>query len=142
MKIVVVGLGYVGLSNAVLLAQHNDVIGVDISKKRVDLINQRKSPIRDSELSDFLANRSLNLTASNDLEVSVLGADYVIISTPTNYDEKSNFFDTSSVKLVIEQVLLFEPKACIVIKSTVPVGFVDEARAFFERKPSYFPQNF
>ena len=105
MKIVVVGLGYVGLSNAVLLAQHNDVIGVDISQKRVDLINQRKSTIRDSELSDFLANRSLNLTASNDLEVSVLGADYVIISTPTNYDEKTNFFDTSSVKLVIEQVL-------------------------------------
>ena len=142
MKIVVVGLGYVGLSNAVLLAQHNDVIGVDISKKRVDLINQRKSPIRDSELSDFLANRSLNLTASNDLEVSVLGADYVIISTPTNYDEKSNFFDTSSVKLVIEQVLLFEPKACIVIKSTVPVGFVDEARAFFGTQAIIFSPEF
>ena len=82
------------------------------------------------------------MTASNDLEVSVLGADYVIISTPTNYDEKSNFFDTSSVKLVIEQVLLFEPKACIVIKSTVPVGFVDEARAFFGTQAIIFSPEF
>ena len=125
MKIVVVGLGYVGLSNAVLLAQHNEVIGVDISKKRVAALNARRSPIIDDELSNFLAKKKLNLKASTDLKKSVAGADYVIVSTPTNYDENTNFFDTSSVESVISIVIKQEEKACIVIKSTVPVGFVD-----------------
>jgi len=127
-KIVVVGLGYVGLSNAVLLAQHNEVIGVDISKDRVDALNARRCPIIDAELSQYLAEKDLNLSASSDLQGALDGADYVIVSTPTNYDEKSNFFDTSSVETVISQIILTEPNACIVIKSTVPVGFVDEVR--------------
>ena len=128
MKIVVVGLGYVGLSNAVLLAQHNEVIGVDISQERVDMLNARKSPIIDAELSDYFSKRGLNLSASIDLKGSIIGADYVIVSTPTNYDEKTNFFDTSSVEAVIAQVLANEPDACIVVKSTIPVGFIDEVR--------------
>ena len=126
MKIVVVGLGYVGLSNAVLLAQHNEVIGVDISQERVDALNARKSPIIDAELSEYLAEKDLNISASADLNVSVKGADYVIVSTPTNYDERTNFFDTSSVEAVIAQVIECEPNACIVVKSTIPVGFTED----------------
>lgn len=128
MKIVVVGLGYVGLSNAVLLSQHNEVIGVDISQERVDALNARRSPISDYELSEYLADKDLNLTASTDLNASIEGADYVIVSTPTNYDEKTNFFDTSSVETVIAQVIEREPDACIVVKSTIPVGFIDDIR--------------
>ena len=126
MKIVVVGLGYVGLSNAVLLAQHNEVIGVDISRERVDALNARKSPILDAELSEYLAEKELNLSASTDLKASLNGADYVIVSTPTNYDEETNFFDTSSVEEVIAQVTESEPKACLVVKSTIPVGFIED----------------
>ena len=128
MKIVVVGLGYVGLSNAVLFAMHNEVIGVDISLERVEAVNARKSPIIDLELSEYLAEKELNLSASTDLKASLKGADYVIVSTPTNYDEKTNFFDTSSVETVIAQVTESEPNACIVVKSTVPVGFIDDVR--------------
>lgn len=127
-KIVVVGLGYVGLSNAVLLAQHNDVIGVDVSQVRVDALNARRSPIIDAELSEYLSDRVLNLSASTELASSLNGADYVIVSTPTNFDEKTNFFDTSSVEAVIAQVIESEPGACIVVKSTIPVGFIDEVR--------------
>jgi len=126
MKVVVVGLGYVGLSNAVLLAQHNEVIGVDISQERVDALNARKSPIIDAELSEYLAEKDLNLSASTDLEASIIGSDYVIVSTPTNYDEKTNFFDTSSVEVVIAEVIESEPTACIVVKSTIPVGFMED----------------
>ena len=128
MKIVVVGLGYVGLSNAVLLAQHNEVIGVDISQERVDALNARKSPIIDPELSHYLAEKDLSLSTSTDLKASITEADYVIVSTPTNYDEKTNFFDTSSVEAVIEHVIEIEPNACIVVKSTIPVGFIDYVR--------------
>lgn len=128
MKIVVVGLGYVGLSNAVLLAQHNEVIGVDISQERVDVLNARQSPIVDAELSGYLAEKDLNLSANTDLKGSVKGADYVIVSTPTNYDEQTNFFDTSSVEAVISQVIEGEPSACIVVKSTIPVGFINDVR--------------
>ena len=128
MKIVVVGLGYVGLSNAVLLAQKNEVIGVDISRERVDALNARKSPIDDAELCEYLIEKDLNLTASSDLLSSISGADYVIVSTPTNYDENTNFFDTSSVEAVISQVIESEPQACIVVKSTIPIGFVDDVR--------------
>ena len=127
-KIIVVGLGYVGLSNAILLAQHNQVIGVDISQERVDALNARKSPIIDSEISQYLVEKDLNLSARTDLKASLTGADYVIVSTPTNYDEKTNFFDTSSVESVILHVTECEPNACIVVKSTIPVGFIDAVR--------------
>lgn len=127
-KIVVVGLGYVGLSNAVLLAQHNEVIGIDISQDCVDALNARRSPIIDAELSQYLAEKDLSLSASTDLNGALDGADFVIVSTPTNYDEKTNFFDTSSVEAVISQVIEIKPKLNIVVKSTIPVGFIDEIR--------------
>ena len=142
MKIVVVGLGYVGLSNAVLLAQHNEVIGVDISPERVDALNARKSTIIDAELSEYLAERDLNLSASTDLKASVQGADYVIVSTPTNYDEKTNFFDTSSVEAVIAQVIESEPNACIVVKSTIPVGFMEDVRERLKTNAVIFSPEF
>jgi len=142
MKIVVVGLGYVGLSNAVLLAQHNEVIGVDISHERVDALNARRSPIMDAELSEYLAEKDLNLSASTDLNVSVRGADYVIVSTPTNYDEETNFFDTSSVEAVIAQVIESEPSACIVVKSTVPVGFIEDVRERLDTDQVLFSPEF
>ena len=127
-KIVVVGLGYVGISNAALLSQHNEVIGVDILKERVDALNEFQTTIVDTEISRYLVDSDLKLSASMDLDISVQGADYVIVSTPTNYDEKTNFFDTSSVEAVIAQVIESEPNACIVVKSTVPVGFTDDVR--------------
>ena len=142
MKIVVVGLGYVGLSNAVLLAQHNEVIGVDICQERVDALNARQSPIIDAELSEYLAEKDLSLSASTDLNVSVRGADYVIVSTPTNYDEKTNFFDTSSVEAVISRVIESEPNACIVIKSTIPVGFIEDVRKRLDTDKVIFSPEF
>ena len=142
MKIVVVGLGYVGLSNAILLAQHNEVIGVDISQERVDVLNARQSPIIDAELSEYLAEKDLNLSASTDLKASVHGADYVIVSTPTNYDEQTNFFDTSSVEAVIAQVIEDEPSACIVVKSTIPVGFIDDVRERLDTDAVIFSPEF
>lgn len=138
----VVGLGYVGLSNAVLLAQHNEVIGVDISQDRVDALNARRSPIIDAELSQYLAEKDLNLSASTDLKSSIGNADYVIVSTPTNYDEQTNFFDTSSVEGVIEHFIESEPNACIVVKSTIPVGFVDEVRERLETDAVIFSPEF
>ena len=128
MKIVVVGLGYVGLSNAVLLAQHNKVVGVDISEFKVRLVNDRKSPIKDAKLEEFLLSKKLNLSATSNLETATIDADFVIISTPTNYDEKSNFFDTSTVENVIRQVNSINCKAAIVVKSTVPVGFTEKIK--------------
>ena len=142
MKIVVVGLGYVGLSNAVLLAQHNEVIGVDISQGRVDMLNARKSPIIDAELSEYLAEKDLNLSASTNLKASLSGADYVIVSTPTNYDEKINFFDTSSVEAVIAKVIEGEPSACIVVKSTIPVGFIEDLRGRLDTDAVIFSPEF
>jgi UDPglucose 6-dehydrogenase len=142
MKIVVIGLGYVGLSNAVLLAQHNEVIGFDISIERVDLLNARKSPIVDDDLTAYLDTKDLNLSASSDLRVSLIGADYVIVATPTNYDEKTSCFDTSSVEAVIAQVIGIEPRACIVVKSTIPVGFVDDMRNRFETNAIIFSPEF
>ena len=142
MKIVVVGLGYVGMSNAVLLAQHNEVIGVDILPDRVSALNAGKSPIIDAELSRYLAEKKLNLSASTDLQDALVGADYVIVSTPTNYDEKTNFFDTSSVEAVIAQVTENEPNACIVIKSTIPVGYVEDLRERYETDAVLFSPEF
>ena len=128
MKIVVVGLGYVGLSNAVVLAQHNEVVGVDTSVERINLLNDRKSPIYDPDLSHYLSDKNLNFRASNDLRESAKGADYIIIATPTNYDVNTNYFDTSSVETIIAKINNYEPKACIVVKSTVPVGFIEDVR--------------
>ena len=142
MKIVVVGLGYVGLSNAVLLAQHNEVVGVDISQTRVDELNARQSPIVDLELSEYLLEKELNFFASTDLKSSVMGANYVIVSTPTNYDEKTNFFDTSSVEAVITKVIEYESDACIVVKSTIPVGYVDHLQECLETKAVIFSPEF
>lgn len=124
MKIAVAGTGYVGLSNAILLAQHNEVVAVDIIQEKVDMINNKKSPIADAEIEEYLATKELNLLATTDYELALKDAEYVIISTPTNYDEKKNFFDTSSVENAIEKVLEYNPNAVIVIKSTIPVGFV------------------
>lgn len=123
MKIAIAGTGYVGLSNAVILAQHHDVTAVDIDPHKVDLLNQRVSPIVDEELQDYLRTRELRLTATLDAAGAFADADYVVVATPTNYDEDANFFDTSSVESVVDVVLSVNPSAVIVIKSTVPVGF-------------------
>lgn len=123
MRIAVVGIGYVGLSNAVLLAQHNEVLAIDVSEERVDLVNSRRSPIVDREIEDYLANKELNLRAATDGKAFYAKADYIIIATPTNYDTETNYFNTSSVESVIEDALAAKTKACIVIKSTIPVGY-------------------
>lgn len=128
MKIAVFGLGYVGLSNAVLLAQHNMVVAVDVSAERVAMLNARKCPIIDVELEDFLETRPLDLVATLDPGVALSDADYVIVATPTNYDVNTNKFDTSSVEEVISTVKALRPQATTVIKSTIPVGFVDDVR--------------
>ena len=128
-KIAVIGLGYVGMSNAVLLAQHNQVVAVDLSTERVDLVNNRKPPIEDPELEDVLANKTLDLTATTDLSAAVQGAAFVIVATPTDYDPVENFFNTSSVDSVTSAVLEADPNAVVVIKSTIPVGYVTRLRA-------------
>ena len=128
MKIAVAGTGYVGLSIATLLAQHNEVMAVDIIEEKVNLINQKKSPIQDDYIEDYLANKPLNLTATLDAEAAYTGADFVVIAAPTNYDSKKNFFDTSAVESVIELVLKYNPDAIMVIKSTIPVGYTVSVR--------------
>lgn len=128
MKIAVAGTGYVGLSLAVLLSQHNEVWAVDIVQEKVDLINSKKSPIVDNEISEFFSSKKLNLTATTDAEKAYAGADFVIVSTPTNYDPVKNYFDTSSVEAVVELVKKINPNTTIVIKSTVPVGYTKSLR--------------
>ena len=128
MKIAVFGLGYVGLSNAVLLAQHNEVVAVDITAARVEMLNARCSPIVDEELERFLTSVPLGLSATLDPAVALDGADYVIVATPTNYDVTTNKFDTSSVEVVIATAIALNRTATIVVKSTIPVGFVDDVR--------------
>ncbi|MDQ5983572.1 MAG: UDP-glucose 6-dehydrogenase [Eubacteriales bacterium SKADARSKE-1] len=127
-KIAVAGMGYVGISNAVLLAQNNDVYAVDIVKDKVDMINNKKSPIADKEIEEYLFNKDLKLTATTDAELAYKDADYVIIATPTDYDTERNYFNTASVDAVIKSVMKVNPKAIIVIKSTVPVGFTESVR--------------
>ncbi len=142
MKIAVAGIGYVGMANAVLLAQHNEVVAVDISEERAALVNARKSPIEDAELEDFLANRELNLTATTDGAAAYSGADFVIVATPTNYDPRSNYFDTSSVEAVVRDVIAVNKDATIVIKSTVPVGYVSGLRADLDTDQVIFSPEF
>ncbi len=128
MKIAVAGTGYVGLSIATLLSQHHEVVAVDIMAEKVELINQRKSPIQDEYIEKYLAEKELNLIATLDAEQAYKNADFVVIAAPTNYDSKKNFFDTSSVEDVIKQVIQYNPEAIMVIKSTVPVGFTKTIR--------------
>lgn len=132
MNIVVVGTGYVGLSNAVLLAQHNHVTACDIIEEKVNLINNRKSPIVDKELEEYLANEKLDLTATTNAVAAYMDADYIIIATPTNYDEDKNYFDTSSVESVIKAVKDSGTKGVMVVKSTIPVGFIADMKKKYD----------
>src|SRR6056297_1860173 len=128
MKITIAGTGYVGLSNAILLAQHNEVIALDIIKEKVDMINNKKSPIADPEIEEYLATKDLNLTATTDNFEAFKDAEYVIISTPTNYDPEKNYFNTRTVEAVIANVLSINPDAVMIIKSTVPVGYTESIK--------------
>ncbi|WP_347091298.1 nucleotide sugar dehydrogenase [Sphingomonas parapaucimobilis] len=142
MKIAVFGLGYVGMSNAVLLAQHNHVVAVDISAERVAMVNARTSPIIDAELQDFLTGRTLDLTATTDAPHALAGADYVIVATPTNYDVDTDSFNTSSVEAVIALAKTHAPQATVVVKSTIPVGFIDDVRARLDTNQAVFSPEF
>ncbi|MHC1724373.1 MAG: nucleotide sugar dehydrogenase [Aminipila sp.] len=142
MKITIAGTGYVGLSNAVLLAQNNEVTALDIIQEKVDMINIKKSPIVDKEIEEYLANKELNITATTDNYQAYRDAEFVIISTPTNYDEEKNYFNTRTVEAVIANVLSINPEAIMIIKSTVPVGYTEKVKQMFETDNIIFSPEF
>lgn len=142
MKITVVGLGYVGLSNAVLLAQHNRVRALEIVPEKVDMINNKKSPIVDKEIEEYLATKELDLTATTDKAFAYEGTELVVIAAPTNYDDKMNYFDTSAVEVVIEDVLKYASDATMIIKSTIPVGYTKETNEKYQTKNIIFSPEF
>ncbi len=142
MKITVVGIGYVGLSIAVLLAQQNEVIALDIIQEKVDMINNKKSPIIDTEIEEYLATKKLNLKATTDSYLAYKDAEYIIISTPTNYDSETNYFNTKTVESVIANALLINPEAVLIIKSTVPVGYTESIKEKFETENIIFSPEF
>ena len=142
MKISVAGIGYVGLSNAILLSQNNDVVAFDISQKRVDQLNQKNSPISDPEIEDYLLNKKLNLSFTTDKNEAIEGSDFVIIATPTNYDIETNFFNTDSVESLINDIREINSNATIVIKSTVPVGFTEKIKKQLNYEEIFFSPEF
>ena len=141
-KIAVAGIGYVGLSISILLAQANRVVAVDVAEEKVNMINRKKSPIHDDYIEDYLANKDLDLVASLDTDMAYRDADYVVIAAPTNYDAQKNYFDTSAIETVIEKVLQVNQEAIIVIKSTIPVGYTESVRARYKTKNIIFSPEF
>ena len=142
MKIAVAGTGYVGLSNAILLSQHHEVVALDIIPERIKQLNNKISPLEDSDIENFLKNKQLNLNATLDEELAFEHAEFVIVATPTDFDATKNYFNTSSVETVIKSVVRINPNAIIIIKSTVPVGYVENAKREFNSENIIFSPEF